>query len=401
MGYSDRNRNGWRRDAKGSVHAHLACRRPDAGEPLLRLHARHAVSGKRAIRWADPQRDQHAARRRREHPDHPDLEQRCADRRGRLRSRSRSGRIVHRHPHADPWDNQRPGQGRADHERLRRQLHASAEGQPRARPEGRDALFHIPADAGVEQAGEGLRGVGPVVRLGAVPDLAEPLLRALLHRRRLRQQRADPRAVRHAHRVQPDRRPEESRHRLAHLPSRHPAIGHAVAPVGRCVHPFQAVQRVPDRCGAEHPAQLQLHRAALFPRPDTDPAGQRRAPAAQRRLCRAADRAGLQRAAGRPRLDRDAVRHHLRRAWRLLRPCAAAAGRLARHQLSGRVRFRLLRRARAGGDHLALRQGGQRDPAPRHHAVRSHQHQRDAACAVRHGVPDRSATRPRRICCPR
>src|SRR5262245_5070818 len=51
-------------------------------------------------------------------------------------------------------------------------------------PEKRDALFHARSAAGAVAARPKIRGLRPLVRFSAMPDLAQPLVRPCRHRRR-------------------------------------------------------------------------------------------------------------------------------------------------------------------------------------------------------------------------
>ena len=108
---------------------------------------------------------------------------------------------------------------------------------------------------------------------------------------------------------------------------------------------FRERLRPPTRRQGTLPA-YSFHRAALFRGQVAQTGPERRAPAAQHRLRRGADRRRLQCRARRPRLEEHAVRDHLRRTWRLLRSRGPAGRHAARRPDTGRLSFRLFRLTR-------------------------------------------------------
>ena len=179
-------------------------------------------------------------------------------------------------------------------------------------------LLHPGGAAGDVRAGARLRGVRPLVRVGADRDDAEPRVRARGH-----QPGAHGRQHQDVHLPVHLRRAHQGRGQLADL-----RLQQAAADQGRLPghhqrgrQPFRPVHRLPGRGRGRHAARVHLPRAELA----LD--GQQPAPELRRGARRAAHPRHLRGAARRPRLAADAVRAHLRRARRLLRPRPAAVGR--------------------------------------------------------------------------
>ena len=179
-------------------------------------------------------------------------------------------------------------------------------------------LLHPGGAAGALRAGDRVRGVRLLVRLGADRDDAQPRVHLRGHQhgpgRRQHQDVLGPVHLRRARR----RRPDLGHLRLQPAPADR---GHVHRRRHRQRRHDRPVHRLPGRRRGGHAAGLHVPRAELA----VD--RQQPAPELQRRPRRAAHPRRLRGAAVGPGLGADAVRAHLRRARRLLRPRAAAVGR--------------------------------------------------------------------------
>ena len=268
-----------------------------------------------------------------------------------------------------------PSPGGPYHGRLRRQLHASARRRRRRRTRTPSCttsrLIRCRSSAS-------WRAPLACPTAGTPPplsDLAQSVFRAHRHGGRLRQQFADPLPVHDADGVQPA---GKRRAELADLFPRHPAIRDAGPSLGQRADQFpgfrQGLRR--GRGGRElSPPTVSSSRAISR----THCAISSRTTSIRRTMWRTARRLS------RPSTMRcEAGPPGSTRCWSSPMTSMAAATitssrRPPRRRAAdiGRLRFRLFRRAGAGGDRFALRAAGKHHPAARADAVRPYVHHCD------------------------